>query len=367
MELETKLKKGLMDLIDEVVDSGLCTSCGACAGLCPYLRIYREKVAVIDQCGINEGQCYDICPRTKTDYEELNKQVFGENRDDFALGTHKRLLFGRSADKSVRERGQYGGTVSALAQHILVSRQAEAALLAGKNEKFPLLPEPVIATTPDEVLEASGSKYTACPTLSLLEKALKEHSSVAVVGRACQVTALRKKQAINTEAMRASPVIGIFCMWALDYENLESYLKPKINPATVEKYDIPEGDFIVYTSNGSQRFSFDEIKSTRRETCDLCYDFTSELADISVGSTELENDWNTVIVRSEVGEKLWQNALEAGIVEEKPFPQDRIEVLRNAALGKKKRAIANLKEKFGSEGSQFGYLVLSDNEAGECE
>jgi len=362
--VELTLKKGIVELMGEVVNQDLCTVCGACAGLCPYLRIYRERVAMIDLCGINKGQCYEICPRTRTDLEALNRQVFGVGRDDHILGTHRKLLFGRAKDASIREAGQYGGTVTSLMQFILADHRAEAALLAARNENFPLLPEPIIAKTPDDVLKASGSKYTASPTLSMLEKALKENRSVSVVGRGCQVTALRKKQAINPEAERVAPVIGLFCMWALDYRTLESYLEPELDLAKVKKYNIPEGDFVVYTDDGTKRFPFEEIKDRRRQTCDLCYDFTGELADISVGSTELEDDWNTVIIRSELGEKLWEDALGADVVEEKPFPAERIEVLRNAARGKKERAVAGLKERFGAQGSALGYLVLSEEEAG---
>jgi len=362
--MELALKKGLMELMGEVVNQDLCTVCGACANTCPYLRIYRERVAMIDQCGTNEGQCYEICPRTRTDFEALNRQVFGVGREDHILGTHRKLVFGRAKDAGVREAGQYGGAVSALMQFILAGRRAEAALVAGRNDSFPLLPEPMIATTPDDVMKASGSKYTACPTLSLLEKALKEYRSVAVVGRSCQVTALRKKQSIDPEAQRVAPVIGLFCMWALDYRAMESYLENEVDLAKVKKYDIPEGDFVVYTDDGTKRLPFEEIKERRRPTCDLCYDFTNELADISVGSTELEDDWNSVIVRSEPGEKLWQDALDADIVEEKPFPTERIEMLRNAARGKKERAIAGLKERFGAQDGAFGYLLLSEEEAG---
>ncbi len=86
----------------------------------------------------------------------------------------------------------------------------------------------------------------------------------------------------------------------------------------------------------------------RRSTCDLCYDFTNEFADISVGSTELEDDWNTVIVRSERGEKFWDDALRDGIVEEKPFLEERRLLLRRASEGKKERTL-NFAQKRNSE------------------
>ncbi len=363
--MELALRKGINELFEEVVNRNLCTVCGGCAGLCPYIRTYREKVAMIENCGLAEGQCYEVCPRTRTDYDQLNRRAFGAARDDYILGTHKKLIFGRAVDTGVRKAAQYGGAISSIIQYILASKKADAALLAGRNETFPLLPEPMIVDNPDDVLKTSGSKYTACPTLSVLDEALKRYPTVAMVGRPCQVASLRKKQALKPDVYdRVSPVIGLFCMWALDYAAMEAYLEPEIELASVKKFDIPEGEFVVYTDKESKRFPFEEIKERRRETCDYCYDFTAELADMSVGSTELEDDWNTVLVRSETGARLWEDALGADIVEEKPFPDDRIEVLKNASRGKKEKAVESLKKRFGAEGNAFGYLVLGEEEAG---
>lgn len=363
--MELVLKKGVMDLMGEVVGQGLCTVCGACVGICPYLKVYREKIVMIDICGVKEGQCYDICPRTRTDYEFLNHRVFGAERDDFLLGTHRAIVNGRAADSEVRAAGQYGGTVSALARFALECSLADAAILARKSVKFPLLPEAMIATRPEQVALAAGSKYTACPSISLLDKALKAYRAPLVVGRACQVVATRKKQAVNTEAERIPLVIGLFCMWALNYRELEQFLSKQIDVCEVQKFDIPEGEFVALLNGGKRKnFSFEEVKQKRLSTCDLCYDFTSELADISVGSTELDNDWNTVIIRTERGERFWKDALEAGRVEEKSFREDRRALLRGAAAGKKGRTLNLLRERFGGKDKDapLGYLKLSEKE-----
>ena len=363
--MELVLKKGVTDLMGEVVGQGLCTVCGACVGTCPYLKVYRERIVMIDQCGVKEGQCYDICPRTRTDYEALNRRIFGGGRDDYILGTHRAMVNGRAADAQVRAAGQYGGTVSALARFALSRGLADAAILAGRNVKFPLLPEPMIATRPEQVALAAGSKYTACPNLSLLDKALKVYRAPLVVGRGCQVVAARKKQAVNAEAERAPLIIGLFCMWSLNYRELERFLSDRIDVTQVRKFDVPEGEFVAVLNGGERRnFPFEEVKRRRLSTCDLCYDFTSELADISVGSTELENDWNTVIVRTERGERFWRDACDERVVEEKPFRDDRREILRKAAAGKKGRAINLLKARFGGKDKDapLGYLKLGDKE-----
>lgn len=362
--MELVLKKGLLNLMGEVINAGLCTVCGACVGTCPYLKVYREKVVMIDMCTLQEGQCYNVCPRTRTDYEELNKRVFNKGRDDSLLGTYRRLVNGRAKDEEIRRIGQYGGTVSALVRYALERKLADSALLARRGTKNPLLPEPMIATKSEQVELSSGSKYTACPNLSLLEKALKTYKAPLVVGRGCQITATRKKQMVNSEAQRIPLTIGLFCMWALNYRELAFFLSDKVDFDAVAKFDIPEGKFVAMMKDGGKlNFPFEEIKMRRLNTCDLCYDFTNEFADISVGSTELEDDWNTVIVRSESGERFWEEALRDGVVEEKPFLEERRLLLRKAAEGKKERTLKLLKDKFGSDkDSPLGYLVLSDKE-----
>ncbi len=55
--------KGSRELLEGVVDAGLCTLCGGCSGGCPYLLPYRGRIVLLDNCTLSEGQCYQFCPR----------------------------------------------------------------------------------------------------------------------------------------------------------------------------------------------------------------------------------------------------------------------------------------------------------------
>ena len=354
------LKKGPQDLEGRVLKSGLCCSCGACNGLCPYFLVMQERVALTEPCGLAEGRCYDICPRTPTDLNALNRQVFGRDRDDFVLGTHRSVLMSQARDPAVQAQGQYGGTVTALLLHGLASGLFDGAIMAGKSTRYSLLPEPILARTAEEVLAATGSKYSACPTLKILDRSLRQVQKLAVVGRPCQVTALRKRMAVEPELNdRIGLVIGIFCMWALNYRQLARHLKTHLDLDRAQKVDIPYNKFVVVTEDGSRELPFEPIREMRNPTCDLCYDFTSELADLSVGSTEWKEDWNTLIVRTDRGNDLVQSAEKGGRIAAEPLPPDRVELLRKAAMGKKKRVLAEL----GKPGCAVGdYLALAEAE-----
>jgi coenzyme F420 hydrogenase subunit beta len=358
--LELKLKKGPEDLESRVLKKDFCCSCGACIGLCPYLMEMKENVVLFERCGLKEGLCYEVCPRTAVDMDVINQSVFGKDRDNFILGAHSNVLMSQSKDEKVRDKGQYGGTVSAVLMHGLESGDFDGVLLSGMSEQYGLLPEPVLAKSPEDILKASGSKYTACPTLSILDKSLKECDKLAVVGRPCQVTALRKRIICEPEiGEKISLVIGLFCMWALNYKKLSSYLSNKIEMDKAKKVDIPYNRFVVYTDNEQKELEFEKVKELRNPACDLCYDFTSEFADISVGSTEWKQDWNTLIIRTEKGEKTIKDATSKEKLETAPLPEKRVDLLKKAALGKKKRVLQGLSE---NNSAISDYLIIKDEE-----
>jgi coenzyme F420 hydrogenase subunit beta len=135
----------------------------------------------------------------------------------------------------------------------------------------------------------------------------------------------------------------------------------------IEKIDIPRNDdFIVYTNGTQARVPIEKIKSFVRPTCDLCFDVTAELADVSVGSTEWQDDWNTMLVRSEAAEKLVADASNAGVIACAEFPGDRSALLRQAVGNKKKRVIEKLGES-ASEKLPLGYLKIGDEQRKSLE
>jgi coenzyme F420 hydrogenase subunit beta len=362
--MEELMKKGPDELQVEVQQADLCTGCGMCVGLCPYIKEMDEKVAMIERCGRSDGRCYRFCPRTATDLNALDEMAFGAKRGDRILGAYRSLSMVKSNDAAVHSAGQYGGVVSALVIHALEKGIIDAALLTKYSERKGVLPRPAIARNREEVLACSGSKYTAAPTLSALNELLATGEKVAIVGRPCQITAIRKMQLYDDrpEVKNIQLLIGLFCLWALEYRAYSLYLGDQVDIKKIDKIDIPKNDdFIVYTNGGPARVPIDKIKGFIRPSCEVCFDVTGELADVSVGSTEWKDDWNTMLVRSEAGEKLVEGAAEAKIIVADEFPAEREEILREAVGNKKKRVVKALSER-GNEDSPLAYLKLDEEQ-----
>lgn len=359
--------KGPKALREEVLDKGLCTVCGMCLGLCPYLEEMEENVAFISDCRGDQGRCYAICPRTETDLDALRKLHVPDRQTDFVLGPHESVWMARAKKEEVRRRAQYGGTVTALALFGLDTGRIDAALLTGwsPDPETPHLSRPLVARSLEQVLSASGSKYTASPTLKVLDRLVKEHANrVLVVGRPCQVLALRKRMQIDDSTFpgeRIALVLGLFCMWSLSYRDFEKMIEPLTGASKLKRIDVPKGRFLVETDRDSLALDHDAVRSRSRLTCQSCYDFTSELADLSVGSTEWKDDWNSLIVRTEAGRTFLEDAVESGWLEIEPFPDERLRLLKQASFNKKQRVLEQLEQEARKRGTQ-PYLRISPEE-----
>jgi coenzyme F420 hydrogenase subunit beta len=229
------------------------------------------------------------------------------------------------------------------------------------------MPASVLAEESNQVAGCAGSNYVSSATLAKMNEAAKQgKDSLGLVGIPCQVLALRKMQTSKHEtgARGVKLVIGLFCTWALSYKGFSEFLKGKVDLSKVKRIDIPPPPaniMVVETAAGDVRFSLDEVRKFIKPTCGVCYDMTSEFADISVGMVEGIQDWNTLIVRTPAGKKFIDKAKKAGVLNTKPLEQTRLNHLKEASSIKKKRAIDAI-QKRTSDKKNLLYLRLSAQE-----
>jgi coenzyme F420-reducing hydrogenase beta subunit len=71
--------------------------------------------------------------------------------------------------------------------------------------------------------------------------------------------------------------------------------------------------------------------------CTVCRDMTAEGADVSVGTVEGLEAWNTVIIRTDRGRELMDAAVAEGRLETDQLPEENLDHLREAAHNKRQR------------------------------
>jgi coenzyme F420 hydrogenase subunit beta len=356
------MNKGLKGLEEKVISQGLCAACGACLSLCPYLRSWKGRVVKLDNCDLEEGRCFAYCPRTEVDLDGVYQRIFGRGYEEIEMGPVRKIMMARARDPQFTKRAQTGGVVSALFDFALKEGMIQSGVLTPRDGD--LLPQGKIIKGRREILSCAGSSYVSGPTLEALNRGpWKGKERIGIVGLPCQVLALARMKASKLEKRtpidRVDLVIGLFCTWALDYRPFTAFLKERVNGLPVKKLNItppPERILEVTAGNKLVRIPVDDIRSFILPSCRVCLDMTAELSDLSVGTVEGKEGWNTVIVRTAIGENLLRRAKKAGIIETRTLPKNNLNHLIEASLLKKRRALDALNEKGGIE---KGYFKLS--------
>ena len=363
--MATKVK-GMGDLFKEVINQGLCTVCGACLGDCPYTVFYRGKVRMTDFCTRTEGHCYEYCPRTATDLNDVSRMAFDSPYEGADIGTVREVVMARAADKKIRAKAQYGGTVTALLSLALDQGLIDRALLERTGDDR--LPEAAEVTSSIDLPDCAGSNYMAYPALESLNR-LPGNSAdrLGIVTTPCQALALAKMRTTppdkRIEMSNVRIILGLFCTWALDYGRFYEFLKEKADIPKIRKFDIPPppaNRFDVYHGKEVTSFSLDKVREYRMASCAYCLDMTAEFADISVGAVEGVEGWNTVIVRSERGADLFEQARKKGVIETDALPEKILAHLKEASMLKKSRGLKECIKRTGDKDNLL-YLKMDDN------
>ncbi len=356
--------KSCKELFSDVIEKDLCCLCGACAGSCPYLVSYKGRIVCLDNCTLEDGQCYQYCPRTYTDMNAISQQVFGVPYSEDELGTTKEVLVARSTDAGIKEKAQYGGTVTTLLSLAMAEGLVDSVVLTRTTDDK--TPSSFLAQNVAEVLQCAGSSYMACPVLETYNKLPEDNKDkLAMVTVPCQGIAATKMK-IEQPQHRSSTdniklVIGLFCTWALAQDNFHRFLKTSLNLPLVTKFDIPPppaNRFDAYTPSGKVSLPLEQVREFTLPTCAYCLDMTSEFADVSVGSVEGIEGWNTVIIRTDTGAELMEMAKAKGELETDNLPPENLAHLKEAALIKKKRSLGEIVKKTGDK-KDLLYLGLS--------
>ncbi|VUT26501.1 MAG: Coenzyme F420 hydrogenase subunit beta [Candidatus Methanolliviera sp. GoM_oil] len=341
-------KGNIYDLEAEVIYNDLCCYCGACGAFCKEYICYEcEKPTTKEKCYEIHGACYDFCPRTFFPILELDKKIFGAVREDKALGCYKEIVTAKAKDSEIGEKSQDGGIVTALLTFALEKEVIDSAVVSKTSESEAWTPEAIVATSKEEIISGAGSKYTISPTIMGVREAFDGgYKNVALVGVPCQIQAMtniQNSKNFNVGGDRVNLKIGLMCTESFDRDALIAKLSENnVKLEDVTKFDITKGKFYAYTKDGEVAIPIKEMKSCMRDGCKFCFDFAAEFGDISVGSIGSESGWSTVIVRTEAGKKLMDDAQKAGVIDVKEMSDGAIEPLRKLATRKKTENIGNI-------------------------
>jgi coenzyme F420 hydrogenase subunit beta len=277
------------------------------------------------------------------DYSPLYPLVFGEDAyRDPGLGVFRQAYALRNADESIRKRAQDGGVVTAVLLHLLEKGTIEGAVISGIDPNQPWLPKPIVATTREEIVSATKSRYTRSPNLVALNEALKERKlkQIAVVGTPCHIQAIQRMRLAPLKKIDRSVIItiGLFCSETFKFKEL---MEDKITGdlgiplEQLRKLDI-KGKLLVYPRGAKEslKIPLSEAQDWIEPGCHGCRDFASDFADISVGGAGTPRKWSSVLVRTEQGHMVIEEMINAGKFLREELSEEGLDQLRKIAAPK---------------------------------
>ncbi len=324
--------------IEHIIKTRKCCGCGTCAGICPKgaieMKINKMGLYIpeIDKkkCS-NCGLCNKVCPQIdkKVDFNELNNSIFNKTPEDKFIGNYISGYVGYSTDKNLRFEASSGGMITQILISALESGIIDGALVTRMKRDTPLIPEPFIARTNEEIISAIGSKYCPVPVNIMLKEIInsKGDEKFAVVGLPCHIIGIRKAEILIPKIRERIVLhLGIFCSGTESFFGTKFILKKKgiktekVNSIKYRGMGWPGYMQIRCTNKIVKIFHHDLLyyggifPFFKNPTCILCLKkgyILNELADISFGDA-----WGTIqenidalgssfiISRTNIGEKI---------------------------------------------------------------
>jgi coenzyme F420 hydrogenase subunit beta len=353
--------------IQDVVDWGLCTGCGACYYACSKSGVSLVNIEAV---GIRPHfhtakcagckECLSICPGYQVDADLATGEHAESSEGDHEVGYALEIWEGYAADPEIRRQASSGGLLSALALYCLEKEGMGFVLHTAMDEIKPWTNKTVQSRDRSEILARTGSRYapaSPCDELRLIEESARP---CVFIGKPCDTAAvamLREKRPALDRNLGL--VLTFFCAGTPSTKGTLDLMKSlNVSPEKVASVryrgDGWPGRFRVISANddGEKSFSYREswsrLSHDRAFRCQLCPDGLGRVADISCGDAwERFVDGQDIgrsvaVVRTRRGQEILHRALAARYVDLEPVGATAIPASQPSQINRNREVFGRL-------------------------
>jgi coenzyme F420 hydrogenase subunit beta len=372
----------------EVVQGGLCASCGLCAAADPRIAMRLAANGHLRPVLPADGapELVDLCPGAQVTGPDPATLDPGTALDA-VWGPRRAMHRGWAADPEIRHRAAAGGVLTALGVFLLEAGRVDAVLHVRAAADDPVLSVPQVSRTPAAVVAGAQSRYgPVAPLLPILDL-LDEGIRFAVIAKPCDLNAIRNLARRDPRVdAQVAYLLTIFCgttASALMPRDMARATGVDPDALTVMRYrgmGWPGPTVLEDTAGARAELSYREAYLDETETrwtydapwrCKVCPDQLGELADVSApdgwilddDGSPLHNEApgvNVVFERTARGSELVRAAQAAGAIELAPLSERDFACMhadhRGFRLGEPAR-LAALREAGAAEPRVEGYRL----------
>ena len=349
--------------LETIVTHGLCTGCGLCASLAgrdridmqvtSYGQIRPHSKDALDAATLERIQ--SICPGIR-----VTGAAAPARTTHPVWGPIRSIHRGWATDEATRFHSAAGGSLTALGVFLLESGKVDLILHVRASSAEPLLTDAQISTTAEQVKSGAQSRYGPAAPLVHVHRLLDEGRRFALLGKPCDVAAIRNLARIDPRVEEQIPYcLTIFCGGV-----------PSLHTARkiAAHHGVREDEVEVFRWRGNGWPGPTHVEGSRRASlrpqlrsglvrsespwsydiqfrCKICPDAIGELADVSCADGWVMRDGkpiheeapgvNLLVARTERGERLVADAAAAGAIELAPFAIAQLDAMHGDHLPRK--------------------------------
>jgi coenzyme F420 hydrogenase subunit beta len=350
------MAQSVSNLIPDIVANGFCAGCGLCKSVAEPGAISIEMSALgflrpvihAPLAGKLLEVIEDCCPVPV----------------DVIWGPLVATRTGLAAKALMRKQGSSGGVISELAAWLIETRQVDFVAQICVNAKDPLRNDLQLSRSRDDVFRAAGSRYAPSAPLGDLRELLSLGEKFALVGKPCDVAALRR-YALHDPRVGSQVVcmISFVCAGIPSlFGTHELLIKMGAEVSQLKSFRY-RGDGWPGNAKAVQRdgriFETDYnsswgtvLNKHLQFRCKICPDGTGESADIVCGDAWYGKDGypdfteqdgrSLVLTRTLLGESMLAAAKRSGAVEISDLPTDEISKMQPYQMNRKRMVLGRV-------------------------
>jgi coenzyme F420 hydrogenase subunit beta len=268
-------------------------------------------------------------------------------------------MTGHAIDRELRFAGSSGGLLSALALHALESGQVDAVAHVHADPDRPTQNILSLSRTRAEILAGAGSRYGATSPLSTIDTLLAQDERLLFIGKPCDISALRLLGQQDTRvALRIPLMFAFFCGGMPSLKGTDRVISAMgLDPADVIRFRYRgngwPGEARAETQDGAVgTMSYHDswgghLSKEVQFRCKICPDAVGGVADIACADAwyggesgypmfDEADGRSLVLTRSEVGDRLLDDAVNAGICAVTDCPIVEVDLMQPGQVRRKR-------------------------------